>query len=198
MPGSDAEKWDTRYRTGGHDRNTPARVLADFQHLLPEKGTALDLACGTGANAMLLAKKGLDTTAWDISVEALKKLSARANAAALNIRMENRDVVTAPPSAETFDVIVVSYFLERDLFPYLIDALRTGGLLFYQTFIRDKTDETGPGNPVYLLAVNELLCLCASLRILYYHEEGTVGNTKSGFRNEAMLIGLKDQAYVRD
>lgn len=198
MAGNDAEKWDARYRSGGHDRNTPVRVLADFQHLLPDKGTALDLACGMGANGLSLAEKGLDTSAWDISGEALDKLSRRAKAAGLAIRTESRDVVASPPLPETFDVIVVSYFLKRDLFPQLIDALRTGGLLYYQTFIRDKVDATGPGNPDYRLADNELLSLCASLRILYYHEEGTVGNTRTGFRNEAMLVGLKDQNYVRD
>jgi tellurite methyltransferase len=43
-----------------------------------------------------------------------------------------------------FDVIVVSRFLDRTLSDAIIDALKPDGLLFYQTFTRDKdnTDST--------------------------------------------------------
>jgi len=48
----DAEKWNTRYRAGEHDRFEPVQVLSDYSHLLPRQGEALDLACGTGASAV--------------------------------------------------------------------------------------------------------------------------------------------------
>ena len=95
------------------------------------------------------------------------------------------------PEANSFDVIVVSYFLERDLFPALLFALNPGGLLFYETFIRDKPEGTGPSNPEYLLEQNELLKRCDELVIRAYREEGQVGNIAKGVRNVAMLVGQK-------
>ena len=35
----------------------PAQVLSDYAYLLPESGTALDLACGRGGNALFLARR---------------------------------------------------------------------------------------------------------------------------------------------
>ena len=191
MPDTDAEKWNAIYAAGGHTRDEPARVLRDFAYLLPVSGTALELACGRGANALFLAGKGLDVHAWDISEEAIASLHTRANDLHLTLETRICDVTADPPSADSFDIIVVSYFLERALIPAIINALRKNGLLFYQTFIRDRTNDTGPHNNNYRLAENELLHLCHNLHIVLYHEEGMIGNTQQGFRNEAMLIGQR-------
>lgn len=191
MAHPDAEKWDARYRSGGHQRQQPARVLSDYAHLLPVTGTALEPACGTGANALYLAQQGLETSAWDISQEAIQRLDNRARQTGLQINTRICDVVSSPPPQNSFDVIVVSYFLERQLFPHLITALKPRGLLFYQTFIRERVDDTGPNNEDYRLAANELLRLCRGLHIVLYHEEGLIGNTQLGCRNVAMLIGQR-------
>ena len=191
MAHPDAEKWDAIYRSGSHQRQQPARVLREYAHLLPVAGTALEPACGTGINALYLAQQGLETSAWDISQEAIKSLEDRARQAGLQINTRLRDVVSSPPLQNSFDVIVVSYFLERQLIPYLIRALKPRGLLFYQTFIRERVDDTGPNNEEYRLAANELLGLCRDLHIVLYQEEGLIGNTQLGFRNEAMLIGQR-------
>jgi len=47
------EKWNQRYREAAIKDAQPAQVLHENQHLLPGSGTALELACGLGANAML-------------------------------------------------------------------------------------------------------------------------------------------------
>ena len=184
-------KWDRIYTDSAGKTAEPCQVLATHAHLLPTAGTALDLACGRGGNARHLAACGLATQAWDISAVAIQALSERANQNGLPLVAEQRDVTVAPPAPESFDVIVVSRFLDRTLAPALCAALRERGLLFYQTFIREKTGNTGPGNPAYRLAPNELLQLFQSLHIIYYHEEGNVGDTDRGFRNEAMLVGQK-------
>ncbi len=191
MPHPDAEKWNTIYAAGEHIAKNPARVLTENRHLLPQHGKALDLACGTGANALLLARSELETHAWDVSEVAIQELQHQAANNNLPIVTEVRDVLAYPPTPQSFDVITVSYFLDRKLFPALISALKPEGLLFYQTFTREKTSDTGPRNPEYRLAPNELLQLCSGLHILVYREEGLVGNTTQGFRNEAMLIGQK-------
>lgn len=187
----DAEKWDAIYRSGSHLRRQPARVLKEYAHLLPADGKAFEPACGNGANAMFLAQHGLETWAWDISKEAIHNLADQAKRAGLQIHTRVCDVLADVPPENSFDVIVVSYFLERQLIPHLIRALNPAGLLFYQTFIRERVDNTGPANDNYRLARNELLRLCHELHIVLYHEEGRIGNTHQGFRNEAMLIGQR-------
>ena len=183
-----AEKWNRIYEDAGEKTPTAAAVLLENQHLLPAEGSALDLACGLGGNALLLAECGLKTEAWDISETAISKLQTLAGERNLPVAVKVRDVNSAPPAANSFDVIVVSHFLERNLMPILAAALRRNGLLYYQTFIREKVNDKGPKNPEYLLASNELLGFFSDMEVLVYREEGLVGNTEKGFRNEAMLI----------
>lgn len=189
---SQREKWDARYREA-QEIGQATRVLRENLHLLPRSGRALDLACGLGAHALLLAAQGLETYAWDISEVAVRRLAEQARSMQLAVHVEVRDVVAQPPEPSSFDVIVVIHFLDRDLIPHLIEALRPGGLLFYQTHTVARVDDSGPSNPDYRLRDNELLALLASLRILVYREEGRVGDTQRGFRNEAMLIAQKNE-----
>lgn len=178
-------KWNQRY-TDAADAALPIELLAEFSYLLPDRGDALDLACGRGGNALLLAKRGLDTRAWDISSVAIEQLQSRA--ADLPLSAEVRDVVALPPDPGSFDVICVGHFLDRPLCAHLIEALRPGGLLFYQTFSLERVDDSGPGDGPFRLQVNELLSLFAPLTVRFYRDEGRVGDTRRGFRNRAQLI----------
>ncbi len=183
----DQVKWDARYR-GSDKIPEPALVLQEFQHLLPASGQALDLACGLGGNALLLAEHGLTTYGWDISPVAIDRLKQEAVSRGLGLETDVRDVVAAPPAPASFDVIVVSRFLERELVTSLIQALRPGGLIYYQTFTADRVDDTGPHNPQYRLSQNELLTLFNSLRLIVYREDGLAGELSKGLRDEAMLV----------
>src|SRR5262245_57241680 len=129
------QRWNARYQPLTRAPQA-ARVLWENQHLLPATGRALDLACGAGGNALLLAAHGLETWAWDIAAVAVARAQAVAQQRGLVLHTEVRDVVTCPPLPGIFDVIVVSRFLERRLAPALIDALTPAGLLLYQTFTR--------------------------------------------------------------
>ncbi len=179
-------KWDKRYQENSLEPRA-ARVLTDNLHLLPKHGSALDLACGLGGNALLLAKHGLYVEAWDLSPVAIDKLTLRATGMTLTAHV--RDVVAGLPQ-NRFDVIVVSYFLERRLAPAIVDALRPDGLLFYQTFNQNQCGR-GPGNPAYRLADNELLRLFKPLSVRYYREEGMTGDSAQAIRDEALLVAQK-------
>lgn len=189
-PKDKVEKWDKRYSSEeiALDRPLAVQVLRDHLYLLPKKGCALDLACGLGANALLLAEAGLEAYAWDFSSVAIDKLNQQARLKGVSITTELRDVVDSPPQANSFDVVVVSRFLERSVFPHIIAALRENGLLFYQTFIRDKDPSVGPNTTDFLLGRNELLHLCQGLQVVYYSEEGRLGDCYKGIRNEAAII----------
>ena len=184
---SQQAKWDNRYR--GQTPGAPLSLLSDMAYLLPTTGHALDLACGTGANALLLAGRGLQTQAWDISAVAVETLTGHAGD--LPLDAQQRDVVAEPPAPATFDVICVAHFLDRELCPAIAAALRPGGLLFYQTFTRDRVDDTGPSSSRYRLESNELLRLFAGLTVRYFREDGVVGDTTLGLRNVACLIAQR-------
>jgi len=186
-----AEKWNNIYSKQSCDDAVASSVLSDNVHLLPENGKALDLACGLGGNAILLAENELHVEAWDVSNVALEKLSDYSKVNHLSISTQVRDVENTPPEEKCFDVITVTQFLHRPSFSSLIKSLKSGGLLFYQTFCVEKVDDIGPSNPKYLLAKNELLTLCEGMEVLVYREEGQQGNTQQGWRNQAMIIAKK-------
>ncbi|MEJ2619686.1 MAG: methyltransferase domain-containing protein [Candidatus Thiodiazotropha sp.] len=184
-------KWDQRY-ADEEKVARPAEVLLNNAHLLPKQGSALDLACGLGGNALFLAGKGLEVEAWDLSAVAIQRLVQTAKQHNLNnLIAQLRDVEKQPPSAQQFDVIVVSYFLERGLIPALIQALRPDGLIFYQTFTQQAVSEDGPKNPSFRLADQELLQLFRDLRVRVYREEARLGDLSLGRRDVAMLVAQK-------
>ena len=189
------QHWNVIYDKASISDSDPlncAEILSENAFLLPLEGKALDLACGMGANATFLAKHGLAVTAVDISKVAIDKLStyASCNALDINAYVQNIDPKSIPKCA--FDVIVVSRFLDRRLSDAIIDALKPDGLLFYQTFTKEKTTPTSPNNPDYLLNRNELLTLFSSLQVILYRENGLVGLPSSGLRNQAQFIGQKN------
>lgn len=185
-------RWDKRHQEAEGIGN-PAKVLLENLHLLPGNGDALDLACGRGANALLLAEAGLRVQAWDLSSVAIKRLRAEAASRGLEIQAQARDVTAQLPSPGSWDVIVVSHFLDRSLAPVIVDALRPGGLLFYQTFSQVAVTDRGPDNPAFRLADNELLELFSPLWVRVYREEGRLGDTSKGWRDIAMLVAEKPQ-----
>lgn len=183
--------WDERYRAAEPDWPLPSAVLRDYAHLLPPRGTALDLACGRGGNALFLARLGLSVDAWDLSAVAIEQVGEFAREQRLDVSATVRDVVAEPPSSVNYDVITVSYFLERALAPVLMAALRPGGLLFYQTFGPERVAGRGPRNPAYRLEQGELLRMFAALTPCLYREEGGFGNLEQGLRGEVMFIGAR-------
>ena len=84
MPANVIE-WDARHREAA--QNPPAEaagIVSEWLPLLP-RGPALDLACGTGRHALLLAALGLSVTAVDWSGTALDILENRARRAKLPV-----------------------------------------------------------------------------------------------------------------
>jgi 2-polyprenyl-3-methyl-5-hydroxy-6-metoxy-1,4-benzoquinol methylase len=183
-------KWNERYRAATGERKA-SQVLKENLHLLPDHGRALDLACGLGGNAILLTQQGLKVDAWDIADVPVAALQDIALKRQLSIQAEVRDVETHPPEPETFDVIVVSYFLIRDIIPALVEALRPGGLIYYQTFTQQRVSDRGPQRAEFRLVEQELLHLFSGLQVLFYREEGRIGDVHKGLRDEAMFIGRK-------
>jgi len=192
---SSLKKWDEAYKDADIASAKLAQVLSENIHLLPhpllQSSNALDLACGRAGNAIFLAEQGFHVDAVDISPNVLASLESFVKQQSLSISCECRDIETKGLSDKKYDVIVVSYFLNRELFPQIIKALKPNGLLFYETWSQEKVGNSGPSNPDFRLQAGELLGLSQTLRPLFYREEGNQGYVLKGTRNIAMLVAKK-------
>lgn len=146
----------------------PAEWLERHAPLLPASGRALDVACGRGRHARWLAARGLDVDAVDVDPGAVAALNSEARARGLSIHARAADLESGADGLPlaTYDVVVVTCYLHRPLFPALLAALRPGGLLIYETFTRAQARRGKPTNPAFLLEPGELRRLVAPLEIL--------------------------------
>ncbi|MBD3821156.1 MAG: class I SAM-dependent methyltransferase [Thiotrichales bacterium] len=167
---SAARKWDEKYQQ--HDPKQPvlpAWVLQQHPELLPLKGKGLDLACGLGGNARFMAQCGLSVEAWDISDVALTELNNWAAVNRLPIQPTLCDLTQMLLPYQRFDVITVSLYLDRQLFPQIEQALKPGGKLFYQTYLA-PVQANAPSNPDFYLKSSEFSKAFPSLTTEIYGE----------------------------
>jgi tellurite methyltransferase len=83
---AERDKWDERYRSGSYeDRTHPTALVATWLPLL-RAGTALDVACGAGRNALFLAASGFQVDALDISAVGLDRGRRDAERRGLSVR----------------------------------------------------------------------------------------------------------------
>ena len=132
---------------------TPSAWVTRFAPLIPP-GEVLDLACGSGRHARLLAALGLSVLAVDRDAAAL------AQAAGERIETCQFDLEQGaawPFAPGRFTGIVVCNYLHRPLFASLLAALAPGGVLIYETFALGNAQFGKPANPDFLLAPGELL-----------------------------------------
>ncbi len=133
-------------------------------------GPALDLACGAGRHALLLARLGYEVEAVDISSRALELGRGEAARRGLEIRWREADLDALALPAAAWQLVVVSQFLDRRLMPELVECLRPGGLLLYEQHLLSQVPVRGPAERRFRARPNELLRLCAPLRVLEYRE----------------------------
>jgi len=112
------EFWEGHYRQRAQVwSGNPNAVLADVVGTLPV-GTALDLGCGEGGDAIWLAGLGWRVTAVDVSPTALQRVAARAETegVASRIDFQQHDLAQTFPVG-TFDLISAQYFHSPLEFP---------------------------------------------------------------------------------
>jgi SAM-dependent methyltransferase len=127
-----------------------------FARLIPQ-GEVLDLACGSGRHARLLAASGHRVLAADRNPAALKKAAGQ-GISPLLVDLEGGDEVARWPFESTrFHGIVVTNYLHRPLFPHILDSLAPSGILIYETFAVGNERFGKPSNPDFLLRPAELL-----------------------------------------
>jgi len=100
--------WDERHREGDFEGEGPNPTLVlGVAGLLP--GTALELAAGSGTNAVWLAGQGWRTTAVDWSPVGLANGQAKAETAGVEVEWLERDLFAWSPPVRSFDLVVIVY-----------------------------------------------------------------------------------------
>ena len=190
------QRWDNTY-AAVQDYPAPNSDLIRYRDWLPERGLALDVACGLGADALYLADQGFDVTAWDASSVAINRLQKEATARALSLATKCLEITPEAFTKARFDLVYVHRYLDRDIIPAIIQSLKPGGVLFYQTFMQNTTIEnqttTGPTSKAYRLAPNELLTHCQALDVKLFLDGFTL-NTKTGRlepRAQSLIVAAK-------
>ena len=136
-----------------HDLQPSPWVLR-FAGLIPTAGTVLDVACGSGRHARWLASLGYRVEAVDRDAQAIARL---AQIPCVTARVCDLESDPWPYGAAQFDAILVTNYLHRPRFAALLEALRPGAVLIYETFMVGNERLGKPSNPDFLLQAAELL-----------------------------------------
>lgn len=170
MPNPDAKRWNKRYLSECDfwSELNPSQLLIDHTHLMPSHGVALDAACGLGRNGLYLATQGLSVICLDISEIALSHLMQRLKEMGLPPSVAVYDFSNLWLPSHYFDVIINFRFLDRNSFPVYRRSLKPGGILFFETFLKNKDDSP---NPDYYLDSGELLREFKQFEVLYSEEK---------------------------
>lgn len=153
----------------------PNGGAADEPAAIVRRPRALDIACGTGRDAVFMALIGFDVEAWDILPDALERCADLAARNGVTVRTLLRDVERDPTlPQEAFDLVCCFNFLHRPLLPAMAAALRPGGLIVYETFVAPQREVFGkPARESHILRPGELAAAFADLEILATREGPT-------------------------
>lgn len=191
MAQKDRLKWDAKYSDGHHliEKGEASFMLKRFYDRAPAK-RALDVACGTGRNALFLAEHGFEVDALDISPVGLQRLQDHAEqisgAGTVNCQVVDLDEYS-PPEA-SYDLIVMTNYLNRGLIPKLARALHEGGVLVIDTFMVDSRGGAQDFNPDYLLRAGELPTYFDDAFEVLAFEDVRKGNCHNSMLKQAIAV----------
>jgi SAM-dependent methyltransferase len=188
VPGEDRERWNARYRDEEAVAD-PSPFLSTLDSLLPRRGRALDVAGGSGRNALWLAARGFDVTLADVADVALERASREARDRGLALATLRIDLESSPLPRGPWDLVLCTYFLHRPLFAAFAAELAPGGWLIVAHATRSNLLRHSRPGPAHVLEDGELPALVRGLEVVSYEE----GWLESG-RHEARVVARKPLA----
>jgi len=146
-------------------------ALRTASDLPPGAPRALDVAAGRGRHVAALAAAGFRVFGVDRSFEALQDAVTVARADGGWLRAWCADLTAWPLVEDAFDLVLVTRYLQRDLFPSLRRTVTRGGFVIYETFTRRQLRyDWGPRSPDHLLEPGELLSYFLDFEVIFYEE----------------------------
>jgi len=174
--------WESRYSERANDdrERAPSQFLVEqVPHLSGSR--ALDVACGDGRHALYLARRGWQVDAIDFAYPGLAQLHAAAQREGRAVNALQADLDAFPLPRERYDLVVNVRYLQRALFGALKAAVRRGGAVVFETFIRDQQQLGHPRNPAFLLERGELAAQFGDFDVVFYEEGHFVTETGPAF-----------------
>lgn len=132
----------------------PSPFIMEWFPKIPFDGHVLDIACGKGRHTRAALDAGMKVTAIDKDTSGLRDLLTNPN---LEIITSDLETKRWPLDARTFDAVIVTNYLWRPLFPYIVNAISSGGHVLYETFAIGNEKFGKPGNLGFLLQPGELI-----------------------------------------
>jgi 2-polyprenyl-3-methyl-5-hydroxy-6-metoxy-1,4-benzoquinol methylase len=164
----DRERWDSRYAKDEYFMGKdPIPFLVAHLDLLP-KGKVLDVAMGEGRNGVYLATKGFQVVGVDISPKGLEKAQKLAAEKHVAIETKAVDLEHYQLEPDGYEVVVCTYYLQRDLVPQIKAALKSGGVAVIETYNTDYLKHNPRFRREWALERNELLEWFKDFKILRY------------------------------
>lgn len=165
------------------DVTAPSPWITRFSGLFPQNGLAggevLDLACGGGRHSQLLLNLGYQVTAIDKNTDAIAaRLGGHEKLEIITADLESGSTPflgDGALSGRMFEGIVVVNYLYRGHLDALLDCLKPGGGLIYETFARGNEAYGRPRNPDHLLRAGELLEMVRGRLQVVAYEHGLMG-----------------------
>ncbi|MFC6717553.1 class I SAM-dependent methyltransferase [Natrialbaceae archaeon GCM10025810] len=190
----DRTRWNEKY--DDPEFQLPEEPIPELKRLIDElpDGRALDVATGTGRNALFLAERGYDVDAVDVSDEALERARERAADRGVegNVTWIRADFDAFDLEPESYDVIAVSFFAALDRLPDLKEALAPDGVLVYEHHLRSADPiDVGPSSDRFRFRSNDLLRACLDLTVLYYAERRR--EVGEGIAADATIVARKSR-----
>ena len=165
----DKNRWNSKYETEVYlFGEKPIPFLADNAHLMP-KGKVLDIAMGEGRNGVYLATQGFEVLGLDISEKGLAKAHnlAKKNNVTIETKVVDLESFTLEPNS--YDVILCTYYMQKDLFKQFQSALKPGGMIVVETYNVDYL-KYAQFSRKWALETNEMLDIFKGLRVIRYQD----------------------------
>lgn len=123
-------RWDKRYKRGWHEQRSPTEILKRYLKK-PKKGKAMEIACGTGQNSILLTKNGFDVDAIDLSQKALEIANKKSKKNNLDVNWIKYDFNKYKLPNKYYNLITSSNFYIKKDFKKIHKSLRKNGYFIY-------------------------------------------------------------------
>jgi SAM-dependent methyltransferase len=158
-----------------HASILPSSFVVRWAHelapIVPPRRRALDVAMGRGRHAIVLHAAGFRVFGVDARFEAVRGAVAAVKDQGGRLRGWCADLTAAPLPRERFEMVLVTRYLQRDLFASLTRALTPGGAIVYETFTEAQREHgRGPTSPDHLLRRGELRGYFADFDVLFDEE----------------------------
>jgi tellurite methyltransferase len=145
--------------------------VPELTAIVPPRRRALDVAMGRGRHALVLARSGFAVFGVDRRVEALQDAAAQLAQSGFRLRAWCADLTASTLPRARFELVIVTRYLQRDLFASLKEALVPGGAIVYETFTeRQRAHGRGPTSPDHLLRLGELRTYFRDFAVLFDEE----------------------------